>query len=134
MATAHHSRTFAQRIGYHWTYVASATILSDEILETSEEEHPQSLRAEASAQGLCFLRIMRYLPHAGLFHGQVAATPKLLQTQPLDAFFTEEQLCGILPYDCRLQQRKDEPLPPATLLARLSAHAKACHPATRVTP
>ncbi len=139
MSTAHTSR-IAQRLMPHWEYVAPAIILSDEVRYGEGEEAPQSLRAEASSDGLCFLRIVRFLAHADLYHCLVAPSPELLQATPLEAFFTPEQLTGILPYDCRVQQpdpqqpKKKSPLAPHVILARLSAHARACQPAIHMAP
>ncbi|GCE06121.1 hypothetical protein [Dictyobacter aurantiacus] len=99
-------RTFPQRIGFHWTCVALASILSDDIqidAASGDGEEEMSLWDEASNEGLCFLRIVRYLPHARLYEGLVAKSEELLAAAPAKAFFTEDQLYNTLPCDIRIR-------------------------------
>jgi hypothetical protein len=79
-------------------YTALATILDNSEMKQEENgETPRSLRQEASRDGVCYLRVLRHLPHTDLYAALVAATPDLLQARPIPAFFTEEQLSSAVP-------------------------------------
>lgn len=123
-------RTFEQRIGFFQPCIALATILSDDPLRTEEDGlTPLTLRQEASHDGLCHLRILRRLSCGDLYQAEVAATPQLLRTQPVMAFFTEEQLRYAAPWDKRLDGAA-----PDAIFARLEARATANQPTTRIEP
>src|SRR5258708_38638749 len=101
--------TFLQRTGYHWPCVALASILSDDTRTDDDTTLSLSLRAEASCDGLTYLQVLKYLPHADLYLASVACDPADLAASNLLAFFTEEQLTNTLPWDIRLQhQAADE--------------------------
>lgn len=109
---------FLQRIGYYWPCVALASILANDT--HAEDDHPQppSLRDEASFDGLTYLQVIKYLPHADLYQARVASNLADLAQSDLLVFFTEEQLTKTLPWDCRLQyKRSDE------IITAISAHA-----------
>jgi hypothetical protein len=91
-------QSFDQRMSFDQTYTAMATILDNSEMKQEENgETPLSLRQEASRDGVCYLRVLRHLPHTDLYAALVAATPGLLQTQPIPAFFTEKQLTYAVP-------------------------------------
>lgn len=119
-------RTFLTRIGYHWTCIAPATILSDDSLKDENNTPLPSLRTEASSDGLCYLQLVRVASSGDLYIARVAASPNDLCSQSLTAFFTEGQLRSALPLDCRLQGKS-----PACILKLLHAHAAELQPAVQ---
>lgn len=121
--------TFLQRIGYHWPCVALATILAGETHADDETALPLSLRDEASCNGLTYLQVTRYLPHADLYLARVADDPARLGISDLLAFFTEEQLTNALPWDIRLQHKG-----PGEIQAAIRAHAASIQPICSLTP
>src|SRR5260370_5054322 len=89
--------TFLQRIGYHWACVALAPILADDTRADDDTTLSLSLRAEAGCDGLTYLQVLKYLPHADLYLASVAYDPSGLAASDHLAFFTEEQLTNALP-------------------------------------
>ncbi len=117
-------RTFLTRIGYHWTCVAPATILSDDSLKDDNNTPLPSLRMEASSDGLCYLQLVRVASSGDLYIARVAASPDDLCSHALTVFFTETQLRSALPWDCRVQGKS-----PERILTLLHAHAAEIQPA-----
>ncbi len=117
-------RTFLTRIGYHWTCVAPATLLSDDLLRDEDNNPLPTLREEASSDGLCYLQLVRVASCGDLYVARVAASPDELCPQSLTVFFTEVQLRSALAWDCRLQGKSSQ-----CILKLLHAHAAAIQPA-----
>ncbi len=117
-------RTFLTRIGYHWTCVAPATILSDDSLKDENNTPLPSLRTEASSDGLCYLQLVRVASSGDLYIARVAASPDDLCSHALTVFFTETQLRSALPWDCRVQGKSSK-----CILKLLHAHAAEIQPA-----
>ena len=116
------SQAWSHHIASRYTCVALADILSDES-RSEDGSTQQSLRAQASAGGLCYLRAVRYLPHADLYQAQVAASVDVLTVSPCTIFLTEAQLRYTLPYDDRTQRK-----PASVVCTLLRAHAAAVQP------
>lgn len=110
-------KMFLHRTGLYWTCVAPDYILADDCKNEEDGEPSLSLREEAGHQGLCYLRVFRYLPYASLYQAQVSSCPDDFYADHPIAFFTEEQLAYALPYDCRLQGKR-----PGSILRTLAAH------------
>ncbi len=111
---------FSQRICSRSPHVLLAAHLSPDPVD---EEDPASLRADASRDGLCFVRVIRSLEH-GTYLVRVAADPDLLtRNQGYTVLLSEEQLACALPWDCRLQGE-----PPERLFRFLCASCAWHHP------
>jgi hypothetical protein len=113
---------FSHRAYYHWTYVLPAEVLSDRQLDRDDTEDTSSLRALASADGLCYASVLRSFGE-GLYWAQVASHPDLLCTQEYLVVLSEGHLSYALPWDCRLQG-----LSPERIRAFLHAHASKLQP------
>ena len=77
----------------HQTYEAPASLLSDDPVE---EQDVSSLRAEASADGVCYLRPLRLLED-GIYLVRVAARPGRVM-QGFTLIVTDEQMAQAQPY------------------------------------
>jgi hypothetical protein len=93
--------SFPQRIGYHQTCVLPATVLSADPLEDTDMS---SLQADASSDGMCYLRVIDSF-HDGTYLVRVAANPDLVRTQGYTVVLTEGQLASALLWDCRSKSR-----------------------------
>ncbi len=62
---------FAKRMWYLYPYVLSADLLSD---EPTHDGDPSSLRADASCEGTCYIRVLHAFGD-GTYLARVAATP-----------------------------------------------------------
>jgi len=85
------------------------------------------LRTQASAQGLCFARVLRAFAH-GLYWADVSATSEA-SAPTTRVLLTEEDLYAALPYDVRVQDKS-----PARLLTIMAAHAQYTKPVQRMEP
>src|SRR5260370_18370916 len=88
-----------KRIWYHYPYVLPATLLSD---EPTHDGDPSSLRADASSDDTCYVRITRSFGD-GTFLARVAASPECKHTQGFTVVLTETQLAQARPLDGRVQ-------------------------------
>jgi hypothetical protein len=88
-----------KRIWYHYPYVLPATLLSD---EPTHDGDPSSLRADASRDDTCYVRITRSFGDE-TFLARVAASPEFKQTQGFTVVLTETQLAQARPWDGRVQ-------------------------------
>ncbi len=129
MTTA--QRTFAQRVGYLVTCVIPAILLSNE----ADPEDPSSLRADASHEGLSYLKVSYQLSE-GVYVCRVAAAPNRVATG-YTVLLTEQQLYSALPWDHRLEwedhnctQKRD----PESILTLLRACAAEVRPLVKISP
>jgi hypothetical protein len=98
-------RPFLQRVGYYWTCILPADILSSEAVDCSD---PSSLRKDASSDELSFCQVINSLQD-GSYKARVAASPDAdFISQGYTVLLSEEQLAYALPWDCRLQGRSPE--------------------------
>jgi hypothetical protein len=113
---------FSQRICSRSPYVLLAAHLS---ADPVDEEDSASLRADASRDGLCFVRVIRSLED-GIYLVRVAADPDLLtRNQSYTVLLGEEHLVCALPWDSRLQGE------PPEHLFRLLCASRAWHQSPR---
>ena len=77
------------------TYLLPAFLLSDEPVD---EQDTSSLRAEASNNGTCFVRILRSLER-GTYLARVAAHPEQVKTGGYTLAVTDEHLTLAQPYE-----------------------------------
>jgi hypothetical protein len=94
MTTTAPTQTFENRVGFYWTCIMLAEVLSDEPID---EADPSNLRADASIDGLTFVQISRTLQD-GTYLARVAASEKHVTTG-YTVILGEEQLYFALPYD-----------------------------------
>ena len=87
-----------QRIWYHYPYVVPATLLSNEPTHACDTS---SLRADASRDDMCFVRLTRSFGD-GTFLARVAASPDFKHRQ-FTLVLTEAQLAQARPWDGRIQ-------------------------------
>jgi len=92
--------SLAKRICYHYPHVMLAAALS---ADSVDEEDTSSLRADASNEGICYIRVIRELGD-GWYLVRVAARPELLP-EGYTVVLDERHLACALPWDCRLQGR-----------------------------
>ncbi len=86
-----------QRIWYHYPYVLPAMLLSD---EPTHADDPSSLRAEASHDDICFVRLTRSFGN-GTFLARVAASPDFTHRQ-FTLVLTEAHLAQAKPWNSRI--------------------------------
>ncbi len=85
------ARTFLDRFRSHWLCVLPAEVLSDDpLVDPDTQETLPSLRTQASAQGLCFARVLRAFAH-GLYWADVSATSEA-SAPTTRVLLTEEDL------------------------------------------
>jgi hypothetical protein len=87
-----------QRIWYHYPYVVPATLLSH---EPTHDGDPSSLRADASRDDICFVRLTRSFGD-GTFLARVSASPDFKHTQ-FTVVLTEAHLAQATPWNGRIQ-------------------------------
>jgi hypothetical protein len=87
-----------QRIWYHYPYVLPATHLSDEPTHAGDTSN---LRADASRDDMCFVRLIRCFGD-GTFLARVAASPDFKHRQ-FTVVLTEANLAKAKPWDGRIQ-------------------------------
>jgi hypothetical protein len=87
-----------KRIWYHYPYVLPTNVLSD---EPTHDGDTSSLRAEASQEDTCYVRITRSFGD-GTFLARVAASPDFKHTQ-FTVVLTESHLAQAKPWDGRIQ-------------------------------
>jgi len=87
-----------QRIWYHYPYVVPATLLSEEPTHVGDTS---SLRADASRDDRCFVRLMRAFGD-GTFLARIAASPDFTHRQ-FTLVLTEAHLSQAKPWDGRIQ-------------------------------
>jgi hypothetical protein len=84
-----------RRIWYGYPYAIPSDVLSD---EPTHDEDSSSLRAEASRDGTCYLRLLKAF-HDGTYLARVAAHPAFFPaTQGYTVVFTAEQLAQARPW------------------------------------
>jgi hypothetical protein len=88
-----------KRIWYCYPYMIPADMLSD---EPTHQEDPSNLRAEASCDDTCYVRITRSFGD-GTFLARVSASPEFKQIQGFTVVLTEAQVLKAKPWDCRVQ-------------------------------
>ena len=89
-----------QRIWYHHPYVMPADILSP---EPTHDTDLSSLRADASASGLCYLKLTASF-YDGTYLGRVAASPAALRSRGYTIVLNEAQLAKARPWHGLLSQ------------------------------
>jgi hypothetical protein len=77
-----------QHIWYHYPYVMPADVLSP---EPTHEDDPSSLRAEASCDGVCYLKFTHSF-HDGTHLARVAASPDALRSRGYTVIVNDAQL------------------------------------------
>src|SRR6266853_5478835 len=83
-----------RRIWYGYPYAIAADVLSD---QPTHDEDASSLRAEASRDGTCYLRLLKAF-HDGTYLARVAAHPAFFPaTQGYTVVLTEKQLAKARP-------------------------------------
>jgi hypothetical protein len=87
-----------QRIWYHYPYVLPASVLSD---EPTHDEDISSLRAEASQDNICFVRLTRSFGD-GTFLARVSASSNFTHRQ-FTLVLTEAHLAQATPWNGRIQ-------------------------------
>lgn len=117
---------FRERAKFFWPCVALNSILTDDICTEANGVTQLSLREEVSRDGVFYLSVIKYLP-ADLYLARVASDPANLGASAMLAFFTEEQLLYMLPWDIRTQDKAADEIIPA-----IYAHAAVCQPVCRL--
>ena len=86
----------ARRMWYLYPYVLPADLLSD---EPTHDGDPSSLRADASCEGTCYVRVLRAFGD-GTYQARVAATPGFNPHQKgYTLVLTEAQLSQARPWN-----------------------------------
>lgn len=111
--------SLAKRVCYHYPYVMLAAILS---ADSVDGEDMSSLRADASNEGICYIRVIRSFDD-GWYLVRAAVRPELL-AEGYTVVLSEGQLAYALPWDCRLQHAS-----PQRICIVLHAQARGLHPA-----
>ncbi len=88
-----------RRIWYHIPYVMPASALSP---EPTHDTDPSSLRAEASASGLCYLKLTQSFDD-GTYLGRVAASPQTLRTRGYTIVLSDAQVAKARPWHALLK-------------------------------
>jgi hypothetical protein len=88
-----------QRIWYHYPYEVPATLLSD---EPTHDGDTSSLRADASRDDMCIVRITRSFGD-GTFLARVAASSDFKHAQGFTLVLTEAHLAQAKPWDGCIQ-------------------------------
>ena len=84
-----------RRIWYGYPYAIPSDVLSD---QPTHDEDASSLRAEASRDGTCYLRLLKAF-HDGRYLARVAAHPDFFPaTQGYTVVLTAEQLAQARPW------------------------------------
>ena len=86
--------SLTRRIWYHYPYVMSATVLSP---EPTHENDPSSLRAAASSDGICYLKLTHSF-HDGTSLARVAASPDALRSEGYTIVLSDPQLAKVRPW------------------------------------
>jgi hypothetical protein len=87
--------SLTRRIWYGYPYAIAAEVLSD---QPTHDDDPSSLRAEASRDGTCYLRLLKAF-HDGTYLARVAAHPVFFPaTQGYTVVLTEKQLAKARPW------------------------------------
>jgi hypothetical protein len=83
-----------QRIWYYAPYVMPATVLSP---EPTHENDPSSLRAAASSDGICYVKLIQSF-HDGTYLARVAASPDALRSHSYIIVLNDAQLAKVRPW------------------------------------
>ena len=84
-----------RRIWYGYPYAIAANVLSD---EPTHDEDASSLRAEATRDGTCYLRLLKAF-HDGTYLARVAAHPAFFPAKEgYTVVLTEKQLAKARPW------------------------------------
>jgi hypothetical protein len=86
--------TTPRHIWYHIPYVMPADVLSP---EPTHDTDPSSLRAEASRNGLCYLKLTQPF-HDGTYLARVAVSPDALHSAGFTVIVNEVQLAKARPW------------------------------------
>ena len=88
------------RIWYGYAYVIPADLLSD---EPTHDEDSSSLQADASRDGICYLRLLKPF-HDGTYLARVAARPDFMPShEGYTVVLSEAHLAQARPWDRRVQ-------------------------------
>lgn len=122
------SRTFFERFRTYGLCILPAGVLSDDgFIDPDTGEAIPSLRAQVSANGLCYAQVLSVC-ETGFYWANVFASPR----NSLDAarvLLTEEDLYAALPCDVRVRDKT-----PAHLLTMMAAHAQEVKPMLPIEP
>jgi len=89
-----------RHIWYHYPYVMPADVLS---AESTHEYDPSSLHAEASRDGLCYLKLTRSF-RDGTYLARVAASPHALRCHSYTVVVNDFHLASARPWHGSMQK------------------------------